>query len=458
MPTSSAPVDFASRPLLPALLEQSGQLSPEKLAAFVDGAVSRSEGMLFTATPTEELDAIGRWQRAKDRAFAGMMREIVAGYNRASREQRQFAPDEVGLAVGATTTTGGNLVEQALAVTALPGLLEAVEAGQLTERHVLRVLDELDKVDLTLEQRQCVVLVMLARYRGQAPGELGQLVRRLIVQVDRAAAASREKKATAGRKVWFSGDVDGQALLLARGPAAAIAAIRASLEATLPADAEPGDERSTDAREFDLFVDLLTGGATAGSWTAEVLVPVSVAEGGDVELAEIPGLGPILPSTARDLLDQCDTISQASVDVDGQVIAVSDPIRVPPPVDISEPAKPAPIRDEIRTALRAMTAAPTAPRALSYRGYRPPTRLRRFLEARDRTCVFPGCGRPARKTDKDHRRPWPTGPTSADNVDCLCRHHHRAKHAVFSVLRDPDGDYVWITRGRWVFRRHPKGF
>jgi hypothetical protein len=432
----STSTNWAARPVPSAL-------SPEKLASWVDRSLLRTDGMLFTATPAEELDAIGRWQQLKDQAFAGQMREIVAAYNRAGAEEREFAADEVGLAVGATSTTGGNLVAQALALAALPGLLEAVEAGQLTERHVLATLRELDKVELTLEQRQCVVLVMLARFDAEAPGDLGRLVARLIVQVDRAAAAARDAKATKGRKIWFSRDVDGQGLVLARGPAAAIAAIRASLEGTLPDEAEPGDERNRGAREFDLFVDLLTGGATAGSWTAEVLMPVSVTEGGVLELAEIPGLGPILPSTARDLLDQCDTISQTSIDPDGQVIAISDPKRV---------------RDDIRVALRAMIAAPAAPRALSYRTYRPPTRLRRFLEARDRTCVFPGCGRPARKTDKDHRRPWPTGPTSADNLDCLCRHHHRAKHAVFTVLRDPDGSYLWITRGGWEFRRHPKGF
>src|SRR3954469_23261535 len=114
MPTST---DWSSRPVPAAL-------SPEQLAALVDGAVDRTGGLLFTATPAEELDAIGRWQQLKDQAFAGQMREIVAAYNRASAEEREFAPDEVGLAVGATSTTGGNLVLQALAITALPGLLE----------------------------------------------------------------------------------------------------------------------------------------------------------------------------------------------------------------------------------------------------------------------------------------------------------------------------------------------
>src|SRR3954451_12782257 len=159
MPTST---DWSSRPVPTAL-------SPEDLAAWVDGSVDRTEGMLFTATPAEELSAIGRWQQLKDQAFAGQMREITAAYNRASAEAREFAPDEVGLAIGATTTTGGHLVAQALSLCGLPGLLEAVEAGQLTERHALAVLDELGRVSLSLEQRQCVVLVMLARYRGEAP-------------------------------------------------------------------------------------------------------------------------------------------------------------------------------------------------------------------------------------------------------------------------------------------------
>ena len=426
----STSTDWSSRPTPTAL-------SPERLASLVDRSIARLDGMLFTATPTEELDDIGRWQQLADQAFAGQMRAIVAAYNRSATAAREFAADEVALAIGATSTTGARLVAQAIALAELPGLLEAVESGQLTQRHVLAVLRELDKVELTVEQRQIVVLVMLARYRGQTPGQLGELVGRLIVQVDRAAAAARDAKATAERKVWFSRDVDGQASLLARGPAVAIAAIRASLEATLSETVEPGDERSQDAREFDLFVDLLTGGAQAGSWHAEVIVPFSVTEGGDLELAEVPGLGPILPATARDLLAQADTVGQTAVDQTGHVIAAGPRLRR----DFSD-----------------RLTAPPVLQDLTGTGYVFPPRLRRFLEARDRTCVFPGCGKPARRTDKDHRIPWPTGPTSAANGQCLCRRHHRAKQAVFTVLRDSDGSYVWISRGGWEFRRQPKGF
>src|SRR4051794_24582955 len=154
----STTTDWSSRPV-------SSALSPEQLASLVDRSISRTDAMLFTATPAEELDLIGQWQRGKDLAFAGMMRAIVAIYNRADAEHREFAADEVGLAIGATSTTGSILLTQALSLAALPGLLEAVEGGVLTERHVLAVLRELDKVELTVEQRHAVALMTLAKYR-----------------------------------------------------------------------------------------------------------------------------------------------------------------------------------------------------------------------------------------------------------------------------------------------------
>ncbi len=437
MPATAAPTDWSSRPVVSAM-------SAERLGALVDRSLERAQEVLFTATPTEELDEIGRWQRLKDLAFAGQVRAIVASVNRAGVGVREFVGCEVGLAIGATSTTGGNLVAQAIAACELPGLVEAVEDGVLTERHVLAVLRELDRVALTLEQRQAVVLIALARFRGQAPGQLASMIARLVVQVDRAAAAARDAVAARGRRVWFSRDVDGQATLTARGPAAQIAAVRAALEATLPETVEPGDDRAHAAREFDLLVTLLTGTAEPSGWTAHVIVPFSTAAGADLELAEIPGLGPVLPQTARELLEQADTVHQVAVDETGVAVAVSDPIRMgrctAQAPDLLERLRRAPVlRDVTGTA------------------YQVSPRLRRLLEARDRTCVYPGCGKPAQHTDKDHRIPWPTGTTSEANTACLCRHHHRAKHAVFTLTRHADGTHTWTTRGGWQFHRPPQG-
>ncbi len=73
--------------------------------------------------------------------------------------------------------------------------------------------------------------------------------------------------------------------------------------------------------------------------------------------------------------------------------------------------------------------------------YTPTDRIRDHVIARDRTCVFPWCGRNARRCDLDHVIPFdhtdPTrgGPTSTDNLAPLCRRHHRLK-----------------TKGRWRYQ------
>ena len=447
-------------------------LSAEELAGWVDRALDAADGMLFTATPREELAEIGRWQRLKDQAFAGQLRSIVAAYNRPTSQQRFFAGDEVGLAIGATSTTGGMLVMFACQVAELPGLLEAVEAGVLTERHLRAVMCELDKVELTLEQRQAVVLVLLARYDGEAPGELAKLVRRLILTVDRAAAKSRQDKATRGRQVRAYADVDGQGVIHARGPLEQIAAIKEHLRQQLTGLSwEEGDTRTSEQREYDLFVQLLTTGTVTGDEPmpgcgVQVIVPFHTAAGGELELAEIAGYGPTLPSTARDLLGRCQTITQVAVDEDGVVIGVGKPMpgpaaraesgRIDPTRTESTRTESTPSVDEALCAALTALRCPPPARPLSTDAYRPTESIRELVKARDRTCVFPGCHR--RVTDLDHRFPWPLGPTSVLNLQLLCRHHHQAKQAVFTVELTPDGDYRWTTRGGWPFLRRRQGY
>ncbi|HWC23700.1 MAG TPA: HNH endonuclease signature motif containing protein [Flexivirga sp.] len=78
--------------------------------------------------------------------------------------------------------------------------------------------------------------------------------------------------------------------------------------------------------------------------------------------------------------------------------------------------------------------------------YRPGARLRRFVVTRDQHCRFPGCTRPARLDDVDHVNPWPDGDTSASNLQCLCRHHHRAKHeGGWRVSMTADGVCTWTS-------------
>jgi hypothetical protein len=72
--------------------------------------------------------------------------------------------------------------------------------------------------------------------------------------------------------------------------------------------------------------------------------------------------------------------------------------------------------------------------------------LAEFVRARDQVCVFPGCRRSAWRCELDHRTRYPQGPTSADNLDSKCPHHHQAKdHPDWYYEPLDNGGHLWIT-------------
>ena len=75
----------------------------------------------------------------------------------------------------------------------------------------------------------------------------------------------------------------------------------------------------------------------------------------------------------------------------------------------------------------------------------PSAGLRRHVQLRDRTCVAPGCRRPAGKADLDHTRDHARGGlTVAANVEPLCLPHHMMKHRDGWTLSQPEpGRFCW---------------
>jgi uncharacterized protein DUF222 len=79
--------------------------------------------------------------------------------------------------------------------------------------------------------------------------------------------------------------------------------------------------------------------------------------------------------------------------------------------------------------------------------YRPSTRLRATILARDQTCRFPGCRQPAWDSDLDHSIPYHLGgPTCSCNLGPACRRHHQVKQENGWQLEQPaPGFFIWIT-------------
>jgi hypothetical protein len=90
-------------------------------------------------------------------------------------------------------------------------------------------------------------------------------------------------------------------------------------------------------------------------------------------------------------------------------------------------------------------------------GYRPASRLREYIVARDLTCRFPFCGQPAWRGDLDHTRPWDKGGrTCSCNLGGLCRHHHILKqHPGWQLVQVSPGTFLWTTSAGRTYAATP---
>ncbi|MGH3814071.1 MAG: HNH endonuclease signature motif containing protein [Pseudonocardiaceae bacterium] len=84
--------------------------------------------------------------------------------------------------------------------------------------------------------------------------------------------------------------------------------------------------------------------------------------------------------------------------------------------------------------------------------------LRRHVQIRDRTCVYPGCRCSARHADLDHTPDHGCGGVTTEaNFGPLCRHDHRLKHEGGWRLRQPaPGHFVWTSSLGRVYHTRPQ--
>ncbi|WP_162893338.1 HNH endonuclease signature motif containing protein [Microbacterium halotolerans] len=90
--------------------------------------------------------------------------------------------------------------------------------------------------------------------------------------------------------------------------------------------------------------------------------------------------------------------------------------------------------------------------------YKPTAEQRRFLQARDEHCRFPGCDRPFRRCDIDHTTDWARGgETTVTNLGALCRHHHTLRHhSPWKAKQTAAGVYEWTSPTGRAYRDKPE--
>ena len=223
------------------------------------------------------------------------------------------------------------------------------------------------------------------------------------------------------------------------------------------------------------------GGAGPGSGIAvagmvNLTMPLGTWLGFMESPGEVPGFGPLTAEDSRSLglamaRDPRSRWCLTLTDEGGRPVAhgCAPRRRGPPPTDTGPPpttSNPTPPPDN--TSNTSNTGPPATPGGIAgwvtgvpvawleagqcahrrqSAGYRPPLRVQHLVRERQQLCVFPGCGRAARRCDVDHTVPYHRGGRTCEcNLAPLCRKHHQAKQARGWALEQPQpGIMIWTT-------------
>jgi len=280
----------------------------------------------------------------------------------------------------------------------LPRLAELLRRGEID----LRRLETVDERVVHLTDPAMVAQVDDALV-DIAPGltrtQLARRVTKAVAEADPLGYDQRRLKATEDRKVEFIPLPDGMAELRIRLSAVDARACYEVL--TQDARSCPKDERTTDQKRADAFLDRFLGYGVDRKVQVHVTISMETLMGLTEDPGMLDGYGPIAADSAREL-------------------AMQGPWR-------------GILLDQYRHA-----------EAISTHKYRADVQCRELVKVRDGgTCCAPGCTIPIQELD--HTVPWPKGKTAATQLKGYCEHHHHEKHGDHAVALDEDGTLHWVT-------------
>lgn len=391
-----------------------------ELRAIADRAEAR---LLEVAAHFADLHPLPAGQRPDSVILPGMEDTVVCGGD-GCPSVAEFAPAELGAALGMSTTAATALIGDALALRhRLPQTWARVVNGEVQAWRARRVAQASHRLSRSaaalVDARVAPIAETVTPYRLQ------RITEAAVMEADPDLALAEATAAAAERGVWVAqSDQAGTKTVVVKASAGDAIRFDARVAQIADALAKLGDTGSRDLRRAKAIgwiadpqasLDLLArsvdpgGSELTSAPTSSHTVYVHLTEetlSSGVGVVRAGDYGPLLVGQLSELLGH-------------------DRIVVKPVIDL---------RDQ-----------------LSVDAYEIPQRVRERVLLRHTHCVFPWCNRPAtRRTDLDHVVPYddtgPPGQTSTENLAPLCRLHHRLKtHGRWSCRRLPDGTIEWTS-------------
>lgn len=467
--------------------------SPESLSSDDAGAV------------LERLAALASWTQAQQARVIHRMEELIA-----AEVEGSFKKPDDALAMSLTAAEAGAVLniphmsamqlvdESDRLCTAHAATLAALSHGHISHRHARAMLDQLQGIPGA--QSPGFEAELLSAARGRTCAQFMRTARRLREHRWPETMATRHRSALDRRGVSFDPVADGMGELTARIAAEKGQAIFTALTLAAQGERKAGDPRTLDQLRADIFTSLMLnsdrGPVGFADSPPESASAPSSAVGPELPATSLPAAGSLSGPEPRSGTE-CNSGSRSGFRFETEPKPGPGPARGTEPRCAPESKRDdsAGIKAEIMVLISADTlfglddnpaelngAGPItaeagrrlARQALHWTGLvqdsstgeilavgrrrKVPAGLKRWLQARDGTCRFPGCGVAPARAEVDHTIPWARGGlTEHGNLANLCPKHHRYKTLGFWRARqETPGLLKWISPLGRIYRTVPQ--
>ncbi len=320
------------------------------------------------------------------------------------------AADEIGVALRLTRRASETELGFALELQRrFPRVLEALVTGHIDLRRAKTI--SYSTAHLPDAMARHVVDRIIEAAGGLTTGELKARLDRVVIEADPNGAEERYQDAVKDRRVIIEPSTDGTANLLGLDlPPHHVAGIGRQLNHLARSLKTKDEPRTMDQLRADVFLDLLSGKQNNGQGAiVHLQSDLDTLTGLAAHPGELNGYGPVIADVARQVAEKQQAAEWRW--------------------SVTDPNTGQIIHDGITRR-------------------RPTAGMRRSVEARDTTCVFPGCRMPAVDCDIDHTTRWADGGKTCEcNQAPLCRHSHITKDTHgWKYQRLPNGNYQWTSK------------